>query len=239
MPTILIVRPPNQTLEDIAVCRQAGWHAVPFSPIVLQPHLETLTALKQHSTNMDAVFWVSPGAIEIAAPYFDFSDGLMHHIAVGQASRRKLEPFCANPVHAPQDGNDSEAVLRLPIWQQLQPGADILIIRGTGGRNYLAENLKKQGFNVHITEVYSRQRQMPDWSVFAQSPPQAAYITSAEAARALFELAPPKLAQPLRTLLYLTHHPRIAETLRTMGVQRIEIVRKLDMQTLTRCTEFL
>ena len=100
--------------------------------------------MKEQFSRADAVFWVSPTAVETAAPYVDFSDDLKVQVAVGQASGRALQRCGAKNVSVPQEGNDSEAVLRLPVWDTLPQGARILIVRGRGGRDFLAESLKKK-----------------------------------------------------------------------------------------------
>ncbi|UOO99854.1 uroporphyrinogen-III synthase [Kingella potus] len=77
-------------------------------------------------------------------------------ITVGQGSRQALQAYCPHPVLSPDSGNDSEAVLRMAVWNTLPRGADILIVRGHGGREFLADALRQHGFAVHAAEVYFR-----------------------------------------------------------------------------------
>ncbi|MDO5640171.1 MAG: uroporphyrinogen-III synthase [Neisseria sp.] len=237
MNSILITRPSGQAAAEIQACAAAGWHAVSFSPIRIEADEAALRHLPEQFAAADAVFWVSPGAVGVAAPLLDFSDGLPQQIAVGQGSAAALAAFCRQPVQAPQTGNDSEAALQLPVWRSLPAGAKILIIRGHGGREWLARELRRRGFAVEFAEVYFRRPQALDWNVFAQAKPRAAYVTSSEIARALFGQVPPRLAQALKTLLYFTHHERIAATLKAAGAQHVRLVARLDMQTLQRETE--
>ncbi len=232
MPTILIVRPEAQAAADIAACEAAGWRALPFSPISLEPDNHALLRLNARFQAAQAVFWVSPGAVGTAAPHIDFSNGRIVQITVGQASRNALAKFCPHPVISPETGNDSEAVLALPVWESLPVGAQVLIIRGHGGRNLLASELRRRGFAVNIAEVYFRRPKPLDWQIFETEKPQAAYITSAEMVRELFAQAPDRITQVLRTLLYFTHHPRIADALRSAGAQRIELVERLNPHSL-------
>ncbi|MDO1510457.1 MULTISPECIES: uroporphyrinogen-III synthase [unclassified Neisseria] len=232
MPAILIIRPPSQTAADIRTCTAAGWDAVPFGPIRIEPEEAALKNLNRQFQTASAVFWVSPTAVETAAPHIDFSDGLIRQITVGQGSRKALSGFCPHEIICPQEGNDSEAVLRLDIWNSLPQGAKVLIVRGHGGRDFLAQNLKRRGFEVETAEVYFRRPQPLDWSVFEEARPVAAYITSAEMVSALFAQVPSELAQPLRTLLYFTHHPRIAAALHIAGAVNTRVVARLDAQTL-------
>ncbi|UOO81156.1 uroporphyrinogen-III synthase [Uruburuella testudinis] len=237
MPTLLITRPEGRAAAEMQACAAAGWRAVPFSPIRIEADAAALQQLPARFRAADAVFWVSPSAVAAAAPLLDFSDGLPVQIAVGQGSAKALAQYCPQPVYAPETGNDSEAVLRLDVWQNLAHSAKILIVRGRGGRDFLAQSLRRQGFAVELAEVYFRRPQALDWALFAQEKPQAAYVTSSAIASALFAQVPLELAQSLETLLYFTHHERIAATLRAAGADNVRLVAQLDMHTLQRETE--
>lgn len=232
MSTILIVRPEARAVQNIETCKQAGFDAVAFSPITIEPDMAALAGLAERYQQAAAVFWVSPTAIETAAQYVDFSDGSKLHITVGQASGQTLRRFVTNEIFSPDDGNDSEAVLRLPVWKTLPAGAEILIVRGHGGRTFLAEQLREQGFVVKIAEVYFRRPNQLNWKSFPFKNTKAAYIVSAEFAKAFFAQVPPQLAQYFKTLLYLTHHERVAEALRRAGAQNIRVVAALDAAAL-------
>ena len=125
MPVMLIVRPSARAGDDVRTCSQAGWSARVLSPVEIEPDETALLGLKEQFSRADAVFWVSPTAVETAAPYVDFSDDLKVQVAVGQASGRTLQRCGAKNVSVPQEGNDSEAVLRLPIWDTLPQNARI------------------------------------------------------------------------------------------------------------------
>ena len=64
-----------------------------LSPVEIEPDEAALRGLKEQFSRADAVFWVSPTAIETAAPYVDFSDDLKVQIVVGQASGCALERY--------------------------------------------------------------------------------------------------------------------------------------------------
>ena len=237
MPTILLARPEARMAADMQECAAAGWRALPFSPIRIEADAAALQTLPVRFAAADAVFWVSPSAVETAAPLLDFSDGLPLNITVGQGSARALAAYCPHQISSPANGNDSEAVLQLPVWQSLPQGAKVLVIRGHGGREFLIQALQQQGFEIDVAEVYFRRPEILDWALFARERPQAVYVTSSEIARELFTQVPPELAQCLKTLLYFTHHERIAAALRAAGAENIRLVARLDMQTLQRETE--
>lgn len=92
-PVMLIVRPSGRAKDDVEVCRRAGWQAEVLSPIEIETDEASLKRLPEMYARADAVFWVSPTAVETAVPYLNLSDGIKAHIAVGQGSRRALARY--------------------------------------------------------------------------------------------------------------------------------------------------
>ena len=228
MPTLLIIRPSNRPQQDIQTCHAAGWQAQVLSPIEIEADRSALNKLPEQFKQADVVFWVSPTAIETAAPHLNFSDGPKAHITVGQTSQHTLAQFSPYPVFSPEDGNDSEAVLRMPIWKNLPPNARVLIIRGHGGRDFLADKLTELGFQIDIAEIYFRRPHVIDWQNFKTEDIAAAYVTSGELAREFFHQIPPQFSRFFESLLYFTHHPRIADALRIVGAKHVETVTSLS-----------
>lgn len=228
MPTMLIVRPSARAAEDVETCRRTGWQAEVLSPIEIEADAAGLARLPEQYARADAVFWVSPTAIETAVPHLDLSDGIKAHIAVGQGSRRALERYLGRTVIAPDDGNDSEAVLRLPVWDSLPEGARVLFVRGHGGRDFLMNALQEKGFRTEVAEVYFRRHKPLNFQNFQAKNITAAYITSTELVQSLFAQVPPQFSRFFKSLLYFTHHPRIAEALKREGVQSVETVPSLE-----------
>ena len=146
-------------------------------------------------------------------------------IAVGSGTAKALRQAGFAHIVVPDGGHDSEAVLALPLWRRLNPGASVVIIRGREGRNTLPDTLCRCGFQVACADIYQRQPLTPDWALFAAAQPAAVWITSAEQVRLLFAAAPASLTQQLQSLLYFAHHPRIAETLSQAGAARIRLLR--------------
>ena len=228
MPTLLIIRPSNRPQQDIQTCHTAGWQAQVLSPIEIEVDRSAQKKLPEQFKQANVVFWVSPTAIETAAPHLNFSDGHKAHITVGQTSQHTLAQFSPYPVFSPEDGNDSEAVLRMPIWKNLPPNARVLIIRGHGGRDFLADKLTELGFQIDIAEIYFRRPHAIDWQNFKTEDIAAAYVTSGELAREFFHQIPPQFSRFFESLLYFTHHPRIADALRIVGAKHVETVTSLS-----------
>ncbi|XLM20780.1 uroporphyrinogen-III synthase, partial [Chromobacterium piscinae] len=96
--------------------------------------LATLPAL---AARADALFWVSPSAIDIGWPALAGMDLTAKRLAcVGAASARRLAALSGRPVLHPTAGSDSEALLALPELADAS-GQHWLIVRGQGGRALL------------------------------------------------------------------------------------------------------
>ena len=199
-----------------------------MSPVEIEADAAGLELLSEQYARADAVFWVSPTAIETAVPYLNLSDGIKIHIAVGQGSRLALERYLGRTVIAPHDGNDSEAVLRLPVWNGLPEGARVLFVRGHGGRDFLMRRLREKGLQTELAEVYFRRHKPLNFQNFQSENITAAYITSTELVQSLFAQVPLQFSRFFKSLLYFTHHPRIAEALKREGVRSVETIPSLE-----------
>ena len=78
MPTLLIIRPSNRPQQDIQTCHAAGWQAQVLSPIEIEADRSALNKLPEQFKQADVVFWVSPTAIETAAPHLNFQTDPKH-----------------------------------------------------------------------------------------------------------------------------------------------------------------
>ena len=228
MPTMLIVRPSARAAEDVETCLNAGWRAEVLSPVEIEADAAGLELLSEQYARADAVFWVSPTAIETAVPYLNLSDGIKIHIAVGQGSRRALERYLGRTVIAPHDGNDSEAVLRLPVWDGLREGGRVLFVRGHGGRDFLMRRLREKGLQTELAEVYFRRHNSLNFQNF-QSENITARLYYVHRTRAVTVCTGSSaFSRFFKSLLYFTHHPRIADALKREGVRAVETVPSLE-----------
>lgn len=161
---LLLTRP----AEESAALAQALAHEGVFCSSLPLLHIEPLpvsAALREPIARLDryaAVIVVSKPAARLglallreAAPHsprplwFAVGAGTAHVLA-----EQGLD------VHFPPAGDDSEALLRLPALLALldQPAQRVLIMRGEGGREWLAEQLRGHGATVDYLQLYRRER---------------------------------------------------------------------------------
>ena len=124
---------------------------------------------------------------------------------------------------------DSEA-----LWTLLEPrrpwaGARTVIVRGEGGRDWLAERLRAAGASVEFVQSYSRQAPRLDEQErrllkrALDQPGEVAWLmSSSEAVEHLKTLAP---EASWDKAVALASHPRIAESARRLGFGRVVDVR--------------
>ena len=224
-PLVLVTRPRLQAQSLVQACLAAGWRAQAFSPIRIEPNPAGLAQLPQAWAWADAVFFVSPSAIDVvAASGLDWTGCSGSLICVGAGSAKRLQLYSGREVWFPDEGHDSEAVLAMPFWQRQRPQR-VLIVRGQAGRTVLETELRAQGVDVQCLSVYFRQPEPLDWSVLASamehSAPVAVCVTSVSIAQAWFAQLPSALHQAAQRLLYLSIHPRISAELHRLGACKV------------------
>lgn len=145
--------------------------------------------------------------------------------AVGAATAAILDDYGLR-VHHPENGDDSEALLALPaLARALQvPGPRALILRGEGGREFLAERLRGQGVAVDYLELY--RRVLPDYPAgelarrVRDEALNGLVVSSGQGLEHLLRVAGedwPRLAG----LPLFVPSPRVAELAREAGARRV------------------
>lgn len=144
---------------------------------------------------------------------------------VGAATAQILDDYGLH-VFFPEHGDDSEALLDLPPFQQALSGYDpkVLIMRGEDGRELLADRLRERGVVVDYLPLY--RRHLPQYLAFALPDTVKAerlnglVVSSGQGFEHLRELAGgawPTLAQmPL-----FVPSPRVAEIARAAGALNV------------------
>ena len=109
--------------------------------------------------------FVSVAAVEYAQAEIDFSPLAANDvIAVGHATQKALLACGINAIVP--SVQTSEGILALALFSTAIE-QEVVIVRGNGGREYLAEQLQQRGAKVHYCQVYQRQwRQLSKQCIF-------------------------------------------------------------------------
>ena len=166
LPTVLVTRPQPQADEWVAALQALGLRAqaLPLLGIAAPADLAPVQAAWRHLGQQAVVMFVSPSAVQqffavcpvgLAWPPWLIAAG------TGPGTRQALLTAGVPPglVLTPPDSAatfDSEA-----LWAVLRPrldwtGLDVLVVRGEGGRDWLADTLRQHGAHVHFVEAYRR-----------------------------------------------------------------------------------
>lgn len=149
--------------------------------------------------------------------------------SVGAATAQILDHYLQPhglQASCPSAGDDSEALLALPQLDEALrvPSPRVLIMRGEGGRELIAETLRQRGVTVDYLELYRRVRpQYPAGTLtrlIEQEHLNALLVSSAQGLDNLCQLAAGAWAE-LARLPLLVPSPRVAELARAAGARQV------------------
>ncbi|MSQ66740.1 MAG: uroporphyrinogen-III synthase [Gammaproteobacteria bacterium] len=159
---VLVTRPEEQARALIADIEQRGGLAV-FAPMILiqrQTDSPTLRAARQRLPHYAAVIFVSRNAADFGIEMLNAPPHSLAHCevyAVGGGSAERLLALGVARVHTPRGEFNSEGLLKMPGLSAREIGGkNVLVVRGGGGRELLAQTLRGRGAVVDYCEVYTR-----------------------------------------------------------------------------------
>lgn len=222
--SVVVTRPASQAAGFQHLLGQAGATAVLFPVIAIVPP-ENQAVAKAVLAGLDAydtAIFISANAVRFGLELLDETlQQCLRRLVIGAVGKQTAEALqqCGYPVQwVPGGAFTSEAFLALPETQQLA-GRRILIFRGEGGRELLAESLQRRGASVDYVEVYRRVRPKIDANCLKQRHKQQQLdiiaITSSEGLLNLLAM----LDNPdwIKTVPLLVGSQRIGETARQTG----------------------
>ncbi|RKZ91977.1 MAG: uroporphyrinogen-III synthase [Candidatus Parabeggiatoa sp. nov. 1] len=166
---VLVTRPAHQSEHLCQLIEAAGGQPVrlPVIEIVESDDKSALFDCRARLDELDIAIFISANAVEKALPTLLAQRGLpaqLQLVAVGKRTAETLKAWALTTL-CPAPPFNSEAMLAMP---QMQPAAvqrkQIVIFRGEGGRELLAETLRQRGATVNYINVYRRvQPPTPAW----------------------------------------------------------------------------
>src|SRR5580765_7499965 len=223
---IVVTRPAGQAERLAALVSAAGGRPFLFPAIEIERLPERpLSRLEE----FDLAVFVSPTAVECAFERIKHAGVPM--AAVGAGTRRALQALGAREVLAPETGADSEALLALPPLHEVA-GKRILIVRGEGGRELLADTLAARGARTEYLECYRRMLPHADMApliaAWDRGEIDAMTVSSTASLDNLITLlgVPRLAAKPL-----FVNHARVAERAREVGIPELVVAGPGDEET--------
>lgn len=237
---VLVTRPAQQATELCELIEEQGGRALlfPVLEIVAAEESPALLDLVDRLDEFDIAVFISANAVDKALSLILARRPLPAHLqlaVVGNSTARQLQEFGMHADIIPTQGFNSEALLSLPEMQEVN-GKNIVIFRGAGGRELLAQVLRERGARVEYAEVYRRTRPQADVSALLeelrQNKVQAVTATSSEAVRNLLEMAGKEGAQRLCALPLVVLSARIAQDARALGFKSVTAAKLADDEAL-------
>ncbi|MDP2179095.1 uroporphyrinogen-III synthase [Methylicorpusculum sp.] len=161
---ILITRPVHQAEKLCGLLSEAGFLPIRFPVLDIVPTQKSDQAkqILARIDDYDRLIFISVNAVNFALLLNDgkiaaFTDRPIAAVGASTADALVKQGLLVDTV--PESGFNTEALLAMPQLQAVK-GQRILIIRGEGGREALADELRRRGAAVDYLEVY--QRACPD-----------------------------------------------------------------------------
>jgi len=223
---VLLTRPTEESAALAATLSESAIFSssLPLLEIEELPATAEQQAVFRHLDRYCAVITVSKPAARFALQRLDQTPS-QPWFSVGAATAQVLAEHGLD-VSYPPDGDDSEALLDLPQLRDAiaRPNSRVLILRGEGGRELLAERLRDLGASVDYLELYRRFLPAYDAGTLMQRIQverlNGLVVSSGQGFIHLQALAGPDWPQVAQLPLFVPS-PRVAEMARAAGASKV------------------
>lgn len=233
-PTLIVTRPRPQCAVWLSRLAQSGVSAVALPLIDILPPRDPapVRAAWRDLAGVDLAVFVSPNAVE---QFFALSDGQPWPsgtlaACVGPGSAQALADRGVPVDNIVQPPADAASLDSEHLWPQLQArrpwaGGRVLLLRGDGGREWLAERLDEAGAHVSALTTYHRSSphfDADEQALLAQAlghPQDFAWLFSSAEAIGHLPALPPGHHRAIAT------HARIADAARAAGFHPVVLAR--------------
>ena len=213
---IVITRPLGQAGKLSGLIKEAGGEALSF-PLIEIAALNDYRAFEDCISQLNQYDWaifISSNAVQNGMPFVSKLKlpPSLKFAAIGPSTAAELASFGIQQTLMPKGRFDSESLLALPEMQGVK-NQKVMIFRGIGGREVLADTLKSRGAEVNFAECYQRINPQKDISALTtlhqKEALDAIVVTSSEAMRNLLAMA--NNQEWIKNVKLCVNHARIAE----------------------------
>lgn len=227
--TVMITRPAGQADGLIRLVEEAGGEALrcPLLDIVPVEDPALATDVLKRQDEWDWLVFISANAVRFALDggFVPRAGTACRIAAIGEATAAALAASGVRVDLIAPPPHDSESLLATPAFHQVE-GQRLLIVRGVGGRERLADELSSRGAMVHHAELYRRvpvaaERITPCLQRLNEGVCSAVVITSGEALAHLTLVLGSWAAGVMVSTPLLVPGVRLAELARQAGWRRV------------------
>ena len=236
--TIVVTRPREQATALAQEISAVGGTPLIFPLLAISPVPDS-SALQEVLPRLSDYFlaiFISPNAVDYAVPailaHRPWLAGLTP-AAVGPGTVKALLAHGVNNCLVPKDRFDSEGLLALPeLARDAVAGRRVVIFRGDGGRELLAETLRQRGAAVDCISCYRRSGPpegiAPLLAQWRAGQLDALTVSSSEGLRYLVDLLDAEGRAFLQKTPIFVPHARIAANARALGLANIILTDAAD-----------
>ena len=223
---VLVTRPARQAGPFAQKLAALGATPVIFPAIAILPPADPAALARAHAAleRYDFAVFVSANAAEFGAPPAGSWPAHLVALAPGPGTAEALAALGIADTRVPATTFDSEGLLALPLLADLR-GKRIVIFRGDGGREHLADTLRVRGGEVDHVACY---RRAPPADVagldaaFEEGRITAVTVTASEGLGNLWSRIAEGTRASWRGCPTFVPHPRIATQARSLGLKVVE-----------------
>lgn len=200
--------------------QQAGAHPIGFPVIDIRPplHTENLMDRLARVAQYDMLIFISANAVRYGLQTIAEAGGMIGQSvsAIGKSTAAALREQGIQVTLEPESGFNTEALLADTAFDaDAIRGKKVLIVRGQGGRELLADSLRSRGAEVDYAEVYRRCRPAVDDTevhrLWQNGQIQIVTVTSNEALKNLYDMLTIDTRSYLLNTPLVVPGPRAAE----------------------------
>ena len=234
--TVLVTRPAGQNENLCASINDLGGNAIALPTIVIEPVIPA-----NESALADVYDWIiftSANAVKYGLPRISRNERT-RIAAIGRATATALDAHDLTPDALPETGASSETLLKHPAFDHVSDQS-VLLVKGVGGREVLANALRTRGAQVTELEVYRRSVPAINARVideiegrWATDGIDVVTLTSVETLQNLFAMLTEGGRRHLRSTVFATVSERIVARARELGLTGLGLVsRNADDESL-------
>lgn len=231
---ILVTRPEEQAQNLCRLIENEGGVAIRLPVIDIQP-VEVDSGLREYLSRIssyDIGIFVSQNAVKWTLDLLGKDFHVLNElkiVAIGKSTARLLQEEGINDIGYTEGIASSETLLELPVFSNPSiKGSRVIIFRGVGGREYLADRLTEKGAYVDYAEVYRRQPSRHGEArlekIFIDESPDFIVVTSTEGLQNLFDMLSSKQRNILLNTQLLVLGDRMAKHALKLGFSKKPII---------------
>ncbi len=155
---VLVTRPRQRAAGLCRLIEQAGGVPLQFAAMEIADPADSGTReyAREHLSEFSLAIFISPTAVEKTLEYLQTLPDSLGLSAIGSRTAQALESRNLSLAIMP-DGHDTESLLAQPQMQRGRiAGTKIIIFKGEGGRELLADSLRARGADVFCADMYRR-----------------------------------------------------------------------------------